>query len=209
MQGHRPPYAHPAHARSRATGWSERRLGSGRDVWSPVFRDEFCAQPRLPECGLRPEWSTIFGLFPCLAARILGRPWPRAARQYSSRKQGVPVVKGERPQDCQAPRRPSTRPGGIRLAPVDRSVDLFAGDLSLSRRSRNQPGTPGDAIAYGQIVWKRECSLAGMVDELAGINLGPGLLRQSPYAGAAASNPLTRSSSCARPSQPWGMRRCK
>jgi UDP:flavonoid glycosyltransferase YjiC (YdhE family) len=100
-----------------------------------------------------------FGVFACLAARIAGVPLATVLQgNFHPQSDGFRWWAGERPADL-----PSIAPlinkvaGEYGLAPVRRSVDLLAGDLSLIVGTpETDPVSPTARVTHiGPIVWQR------------------------------------------------------
>jgi hypothetical protein len=155
-----------------------------------------------------------FGLFPCLAARILGIPLATVLQgNFHPASRGFLWWKEDRPAGLPSPAPAVNKVlAEYGLPSLERSVDLFAGDLSLiTGTPETDPVPPGRGIVHvGQIIWQRgNAALPEWIDELS---------RDQPLVWVYAAIPatpapqlrirLTRSSSYARPSQPWAMHRC-
>ena len=137
-----------------------------------------------------------FGLFACLAARVLGVPLATINQaSFHPASDGFLWWAGERPAGL-----PSAVPACNRvlaeygMAPVDRCSDLLAGDLSLIVGTpETDPVSPAANVTHvGPIVWQRDsASLPEWVDALSHgqplVWVYPGNPR---YAGAAASTPI-------------------
>ena len=137
-----------------------------------------------------------FGLFPCMAARILGIPLVTVNQgNFHPASAGFLWWKGERPAGL-----PSAAPAvnavlaEYGLAPVERTVDLFAGDLSLiAGTPETDPVTPGESIAHvGQIIWQRgDAVLPEWVTKLDHDQPLVWVYGRNPrYAGSAGTNPF-------------------
>lgn len=137
-----------------------------------------------------------FGLFTCLAARILGVPLATVNQgNFHPASDGFVWWKGKRPAGL-----PSAAPAvnttlaEYGLAPVARSVDLLAGDLSLIVGTpETDPVSPSANIAHvGQIIWQRgNAVLPDWVAELGGTKQLVWVYSGNPrYAGPSASNPF-------------------
>ena len=137
-----------------------------------------------------------FGLFPGMAARILGIPLVSVLQgNFHPASEGFLWWKGKRPAGL-----PSAAPAVNKvlaehgLAPVDRSVDLLAGDLSLiTGTPETDPVSAGANIAHvGQIIWQR--GNAVLPDWITALSKDRPLVwvycGNPRYAGAAASNPF-------------------
>ncbi len=137
-----------------------------------------------------------FGLFPCLAARILGIPLATVLQgNFHPASQGFLWWKGERPAGLPSPAPAVNKVlAEYGLPPVERSVDLFAGDLSLiTGTPETDPVPPGPHVAHvGQIVWQRgNAALPDWINELSRDQPLVWVYCGNPrYAGAAASNPF-------------------
>lgn len=137
-----------------------------------------------------------FGLFSCLAARILGIPLATVLQgNFHPASDGFIWWRGKRPAGL-----PSPAPAINKilaengLAPVERSVDLLAGDLSLiTGTPETDPVSAGANIAHlGLIIWQR--SNAILPDWVSALSRDQPLVwvycGNPRYAGAATSNPF-------------------
>jgi UDP:flavonoid glycosyltransferase YjiC (YdhE family) len=141
-----------------------------------------------------------FGLFPCIAARILGIPLVTVLQgNFHPASQGFLWWKGERPAGLPSPAPAVNKVlAEYGLPPVERSVDMFAGDLSLITGTPETDPVPapahaGPAIAHiGQIIWQRgDAVLPDWINELSRDRPLVWVYCGNPrYAGAAASTPF-------------------
>ncbi len=115
-----------------------------------------------------------FGVFACLAARIAGVPLATVLQgNFHPQSDGFRWWAGERPADL-----PSITPlvnkvaSEYGLAPVARSVDLLAGDLSLIVGTpETDPVSPSARVTHiGPIVWQR--GDAKLPSEIASLRSG-------------------------------------
>jgi UDP:flavonoid glycosyltransferase YjiC (YdhE family) len=133
-----------------------------------------------------------FGFFSSLAAHILGIPMVSVLQgSFHPASEGFLWGKGDRPQDL-----PTLSPIVNRIlaehniAPVNRAVDLLAGELALIVGTPETDPVPGAEVTHvGPIVWQRGNGelpdwVARLNPELPLIWIYPGNPR---YAGAAAS----------------------
>jgi len=100
-----------------------------------------------------------FGLFSCLAARILKLPLVSVLQgNFHPASDGFVWWKGERPAGLPSAAAAINKVAAENgVAPVERSVDLLAGDLSLIVGTPETDPVPASAgVAYiGPIVWQR------------------------------------------------------
>jgi UDP:flavonoid glycosyltransferase YjiC (YdhE family) len=137
-----------------------------------------------------------FGLFTCLAARILGVPLATVNQgNFHPASDGFVWWKGERPAGLPSAA-PAVNPvlAEYGLAPVARSVDLLAGDLSLIVGTpETDPVSSAANVAHvGQIIWQRgNAVLPEWVSELSRNNPIVWVYSGNPrYFGPTASNPF-------------------
>jgi len=126
-----------------------------------------------------------FGLFTCLAARILRLPLATVNQgNFHPASDGFIWWKGPRPAGlASAAAAVNTILAEQGLAPVERSVDLLAGDLSLIVGTpETDPVNSSATIAHvGQIVWQRgNAALPGWV---------AGIRRDQPLVWVYSGNP--------------------
>lgn len=137
-----------------------------------------------------------FGLFTCLAARILAVPLASVNQgNFHPASDGFLWWKGERPAGL-----PSAAPAVNTvlaengLPTVDRSVDLLAGDLSLivGTPETDPVSSAANAAHVGQILWQRgDAALPAWVAALHPDKPLIWVYSGNPrYFGAAASNPF-------------------
>ena len=137
-----------------------------------------------------------FGLFTCMAARIVGVPLATILQaNFHPASQGFIWWKGERPAGLPSPAPAINKIlAEYGLAPVARSVDLLAGDLSLIVGTPETDPISGAANVthVGQIIWQRgNAALPDWVAELSDDRPVIWVYSGNPrYAGAAASNPF-------------------
>lgn len=137
-----------------------------------------------------------FGPFSCMAARILGIPLATVLQgNFHPASEGFLWWKGDRPAGLPSPASAINKVlAEYGLAPVARSVDLFAGDLSLiTGTPETDPVSPSASTAHvGQIIWQRgDAALPGWVNELNHDKPIVWVYAGNPrYAGAAGSTPF-------------------
>lgn len=137
-----------------------------------------------------------FGLFPCLAARILGIPLATVLQgNFHPASDGFLWWKGERPSGLPSAASVINKVlAEYGLAPIERSVDLLAGDLSLiTGTPETDPVSPAANIAHvGLIIWQRgNAVLPDWITEMSRDQPLVWVYCGNPrYAGAAASNPF-------------------
>ncbi len=137
-----------------------------------------------------------FGLFTCLAARVLGIPLASLLQgNFHPASEGFQWWKGARPQGLpSAAAAVNTVLAEYGLAPVARAVDLLAGDLSLIVGTpETDPVSAAANVAYvGSIVWQRGDAV--LPDWVAGLSPDKPVVwvyaGNPRYAGASASNPF-------------------
>ena len=137
-----------------------------------------------------------FGLFPCLAARILGVPLATVLQgNFHPASEGFLWWKGERPAGLPSPVPAVNKVlAEYGLPPVARSVELLAGDLSLiTGTPETDPVSSSANIAHvGQIIWQSgNAVLPEWIAELGHDRPLVWVYCGNPrYAGVAASNPF-------------------
>ena len=137
-----------------------------------------------------------FGLFPCMAARILGIPLVSVLQgNFHPASDGFLWWKGERPAGLPSPASAVNKVlAEYGIAPVERSVDLLAGDLSLiTGTPETDPVSTGENIAHiGQIIWQR--GNAVLPDWITALSKDRPLVwvycGNPRYAGAGVSSPF-------------------
>jgi UDP:flavonoid glycosyltransferase YjiC (YdhE family) len=137
-----------------------------------------------------------FGLFPGMAARILGIPLASVLQgNFHPASDGFLWWKGERPAGLPSPAPAVNKVlAEYGVEPVERSVDLLAGDLSLiTGTPETDPVSPGANVAHvGQIIWQR--GNAVLPDWITQMDHDKPLVwvycGNPRYAGAAATNPF-------------------
>jgi UDP:flavonoid glycosyltransferase YjiC (YdhE family) len=137
-----------------------------------------------------------FGLFTCMAARIVGVPLATVLQaNFHPGSDGFLWWKGERPAGLPSPAPAvNTVLAEYGLPPVARSVDLLAGDLSLIVGTPETDPVSGSSNVthVGQIIWQK--GNAALPDWVAELNHDRSVIwvysGNPRYAGAAASNPF-------------------
>jgi UDP:flavonoid glycosyltransferase YjiC (YdhE family) len=137
-----------------------------------------------------------FGLFTCMAARVLGIPLESVLQgNFHPASDGFQWGKGVRPEGLpSAVAAVNTVLAEYGLAPVARAVDLLAGDLSLIVGTPETDPVCGAAnVAHvGRILWQR--GNAALPDWVAGLSRDKPVVwvyaGNPRYAGASASNPF-------------------
>lgn len=137
-----------------------------------------------------------FGLFTCMAARVLGIPLASVLQgNFHPASDGFQWGKGARPEGLpSAAAAVSTVLAEYGLAPVTRAVDLLAGDLSLIVGTPETDPVCGAAnVAHvGRILWQRgDAALPDWVTGLSADKPVVWVYAGNPrYFGASVSNPF-------------------
>ena len=125
-----------------------------------------------------------FGLFPGMAAHILGIPMASVLQgNFHPASDGFVWWKGERPAGLPSPAAIVNKVlAEYGAAPVERSVDLLAGELSLiTGTPETDPVADANVAHVGQIIWQRGSAV--LPDWIAGLD------REQPLVWVYCGNP--------------------